>query len=176
MHLISKKFMADIAVILNAPKSGKPVRKQLPTHVDLTPMVDLGFLLITFFIFTTTLAQPSVLKLNLPQDGPPSVASEDKTLTLVPGSKQIGFYKGADAGEMQFTDYSPAGIRKEIIEMKRQIARHFGNSSQLYIVIKPTVNASYQNIVTVLDEMLINNVTRYVLTEADKKENEIVKE
>lgn len=156
-------------------KGSKPKRKLLSTRVDLTPMVDLGFLLITFFIFTTTLSQPSVLKLNLPQDGLLSVVSEDKTLTLVLVDRKIEYYTGANAEKMQFTDYSPSGIRSKIQMMQTTISHRFKDASQLYIIIKPAGQSTYKNVVTILDEMLINNIKRYVLTEADKEENNVIR-
>ena len=149
------------------------MQKRLSTRVDLTPMVDLGFLLITFFIFTTTLSQPSVMKLNLPQDGPPTLSSEDKTLNLVLyKNNTVGYYFGNDVNRMKFTNYSSSGIRSEIQKAQDKVAQRFGDKSQLFTVIKPTSESTYKNIVDVLDEMLINNVKRYVLSESDKNELE----
>ncbi len=166
-------FMADIQSSIKASKAAKPVQKRLSTRVDLTPMVDLGFLLITFFIFTTTLIRPSVIKLNLPAEGPQITSGEEKTLNLVLcKDNRIGYYMGADASTMQFTNYSSTGLRSEIEQAQNKVALRFGDKLQLFAVIKPTPQSSYKNVVDVLDEMLINNVTRYVLTEADEKELE----
>lgn len=167
--------MAEIQTTATSSKSGKPVRKRLSTRIDLTPMVDLGFLLITFFIFTTALSTPTAMKLNLPKDGPPTPASEAKTLTLVLGkSNRVGYYFGADAAAMQFTNYSGAGIRAEIQKAQKRVGQAFGDKSELFVVIKPTTESSYKNVVDALDEMLINDVKRYVLTEAEGQEEKMI--
>lgn len=167
--------MADIIATTKATKSGKPLRKQLSTRIDFTPMVDLGFLLITFFIFTTALSTPSVMKLNVPTGKADMPVGENKTLNLVLyKNNTIGYYFGSNINAMQLTNYSPAGIRKEIQLAQKQIAQQFGDESQLYVVIKPTSYSTYKNVVDVLDEMLINNVTRYILTEATDYETDKV--
>ena len=165
--------MAETQTAIASSKPGKSIQKRLSTRVDLTPMVDLGFLLITFFIFTATLMQPSVMKLNLPKEEGNMPVAESKTLNLVLGkNNSIGFYLGADPGKMKFTNYSASGIRNQIQIMQTQIAKRFGDKSQLFAVIKPTPESSYKNVVDVLDEMMINDVKRYVLTDADEKEIE----
>ena len=71
-------------------------KKPMP-RVDLTPMVDLGFLLITFFIVTTSMTKPMVLTLNNPADGT-SEAADSKTLTLIlVNNDKIVYYNGNDS-------------------------------------------------------------------------------
>ena len=163
--------MADVQTNNRQSNKNKAARKQHSTRIDLTPMVDLGFLLITFFIFTTSLLQPTALKLNLPADGPESLTSEEKTISFVlDKNNSVGYYPGVDASRMQFTNYSSFGVRQQIRLMQNKIRSRFGDKSQLYVIIKPTPEASYKNVVDILDEMLINDVKSYVLTDADDKE------
>ncbi|MBN9296475.1 MAG: biopolymer transporter ExbD [Filimonas sp.] len=160
-----------MAEIMTADKGkGKSKAHPRSTKVDLTPMVDLGFLLITFFIFTAVLTEPKAMKLALPadpgKDTPPPHAGETATLQLVLGPNSVGYYNGDDSTHMQFTDYSSNGIRKVIME-KRALVKHvLGNEKETIVIIKPSVESSYKQVVSILDEMLITNVTRYVLTDA----------
>ncbi len=94
--------MAEIQQSTIKHKRGGLRSKKLSTKVDLTPMVDLGFLLITFFIFTTTLSQAHAISLVMPTDEPttnPSQVSQDKTLQIVLGANnQVAYYYGDDIG------------------------------------------------------------------------------
>jgi len=159
---------------LNQKHAGVKRGKKLSTRVDLTPMVDLGFLLITFFIFTTSLTQPMAFKLALPDESHPPIVDNDvnehKVISLVLKDNQtVGYYFGTDLQHMQFTDYA-TGVRKVILQKKADMLRRYGRSDDLMVLIKPTDNAAYGNVVNALDEMLITNVKIYMLLDARPEE------
>lgn len=164
----------------NSKKRGIVQFKKLSTRVDLTPMVDLGFLMITFFVFTTALSKPTALGLNLPAD-PKNIkdftdAPESKTLTLLlSGNEKVIYYQGLAISKAERTDYSSLGLRHIILEKMTSVEKRFGNKSQTIILIKPTEYSNFKNIVDVLDEMKINNVKRFVLMEANQQELNIAK-
>ena len=155
-------------------KKGPGVKKgkKMSTRVDLTPMVDLGFLLITFFIFTTTMSQPTAMRLNLPKD---VEKSEDQNkvkvsavLTLMLGKNdQVYYYEGDDPSKLQGVGYKK--IRDIIIDKKRRT-----DPKDFMVVIKPTVDATYKNTVNILDEMTIDEVKRYALVDISPQEFQIV--
>jgi biopolymer transport protein ExbD len=129
------------------------------TRVDLTPMVDLGFLLITFFVFTTALTQPTAMKLILPKEGPPQNTPEHAVITLIPAMNNlIYYYEGMDPNHMKTASYKT--IRDIILDKKRR-----SDPKWFEAILKPTKDASYKNIVDILDEMKIDAVPHYALVD-----------
>lgn len=165
--------MAEINV--SKPHKGPTKRmKKLSTKVDLTPMVDLGFLLITFFIFTTSMSEPKAMKLKLPaepKNNDSMVTAEGKTFNVIADDRgKVYFYMGDDISSIKETSFGPNGIRSQIIEKQKIVEKKYGDSKELIILLKPTSRSSYENVVELLDEMLINGVTRYVLTDPTEVE------
>lgn len=149
-------------------KKGPGVKKakKLSTRVDLTPMVDLGFLLITFFIFTTTMSQPTAMKLFLPKD---TEKPEDQNKVKASGAlsimltkaDHIYYYEGElapDGSNFKSTNFKE--IRKIIIDKKKAT-----NPEDFVVVIKPGPESTYKNTVDMLDEMTINGVKRYAMVD-----------
>ena len=167
--------MAEIQTDESHKKHRSQRSKKLSTRVDLTPMVDLGFLLITFFIFTTTLSTPKVMGMILPTGSKDSTdAANSKVLNLIlKENNTIIYYNGTDATNSFSTNYTAIGLRDIIVQKRATVAAKWGNANETTILIKPTVQASYRNIVAVLDEMQINTIKKYVLVEATPQEADL---
>ena len=145
--------------------SGVKKSKKHSTRVDLTPMVDLGFLLITFFIFTTALSQPTTLPWVLPKDSREQVKQkESAVLTLIPSEMdQLYHYEGKDPANLQSTSYQAL---REIIHQKQKRT----NPDDFMVLIKPTTTCNFKSTIAVFDEMTINQVHRYALVDLDQEE------
>ena len=110
-------------------KKGPGVKKakKLSTRVDMTPMVDLGFLLITFFIFTTTMSSPTTMELYMPKDTDKdeeqNKAKESGALTLILSKDNvIYYYEGQllpDAANFKTTNFG--GVRQIIIDKRKAV-------------------------------------------------------
>ena len=109
-------------------KGGKPKGKKLSTRVDFTPMVDLGFLLITFFMLTTSLNKPKTMELNMPVKDDvieKTAVKVSQTVTvLLTGNNQVMYYFSdpvtLDPMTPQITDYSAGGIRPMLLRENRK--------------------------------------------------------
>jgi biopolymer transport protein ExbD len=169
--------MSEIQQPDNRSKRSGIRSKKLSTRIDLTPMVDLGFLLITFFIFTTTMHEAKGMNLIVPDDKPvdiPTKAAESKTISLIlQDDDMIHYYHGLNQNQTQSTNYSAAGLRSVIQQKIWEVKNRFGKDADAIILIKPTDGASYRNIIAVLDEMLINDVKKYVLMEPSAEEKSL---
>lgn len=116
-------------------KKGPGVKKakKLSTRIDMTPMVDLGFLLITFFIFTTTMSSPTTLKLNVPKDTDKeeeqNKAKESGALTIMLGKgNNVYYYEGqlkVAEGENNFKTATMKDIRNVILKKKADVLSRY---------------------------------------------------
>lgn len=152
---------------------GKVRSKKASTRVDMTPMVDLGFLLITFFILATTLSKPSSMTLNVPdktktEETEPLKASNVMTIFLGKDNK-AHYIMGKAANEDPEIKTVSMGydLRKAIQESAKTVP-----ADKFVVVLKPTKESTYKNMIDLLDEMAIIKIKRYALVDvltADEK-------
>jgi biopolymer transport protein ExbD len=196
--------MSEINTDKGSSKKGKP--KKLSTRIDFTPMCDLGFLLITFFMLSTSMNKPQTMELSMPTKDKVSEEEQNKVkestaVTLLLGkNNKVYYFFGIGTAEkdpeVKTTTYAPDGIRdvllqrnKEVMdkirelkteksfsrisedEFKKRIVEAKENKMAPVVMIKSTDDATYENLVDILDEMAICNISRYAIvdiTEYDK--------
>lgn len=172
--------MAEILPDGNRQKAGVPKAKKISLRVDLTPLVDLGFLLISFFIFTTTLAKPTAMKLVMPDDSiisNPSEVPESKTLNLILGANNEAYtYNDKELNNIKNIGSSKTAIRTSLIKKKHELKNNFGTDSGMIVLIKPLPESNYADVINALDEMLICNIKTYVLMDAGEEESVALKQ
>ena len=171
--------MADIIQREHEQKAGVRRSKKNSLRVDLTLMVDLGFLFISFFVFTTTIAQPKTMKLVMPDDRSNVDSSEapaDKTLNLILGANnKVYTYNGLEINNIKNLGSDSKAMREAIFQKKNYLRDKYGNDTGIIVLIKPTNESTYANVVNALDEMLICTVKTYVLMDADSNEFSAIK-
>ena len=149
-------------------------------RIDMTPMVDLGFLLISFFVITTELSKPTVMNLYMPTDGPPMKLGNSNALTLLLDKNNAIYYYNGDwkeasmTGGIVQTNFSGTNGLRDVI-MKKQHWLEINNKTKegrngLMLLIKPGSGASYKNVVDALDEATINMVKKYAVVKISAEE------
>jgi len=182
----------------NERVKGRQKKQQL--RVDFTPMVDMNMLLITFFMFCTTLSKMQTMEINMPtKEGEGTEFEESLAITILLGAEDRIYYylgrftpeKAEDPDFVVETDFSPTGLRslllsrntkvnnqieelkvqklrKEITEEEfksaiSEIKKNEKKSPQ--ILIKPTENAKYENLINTLDEIQVCNIGVYAVVD-----------
>jgi len=163
----------------------------LSPRIDLTPMVDLGFLLITFFIFTTTLTQHKVMTINMPYKDnvdipsePPAVPNSVALTLMLSKEHKVFYYEGSpNSGkpDIKSTGFSEADGVRQVIEKKRnevEARKRAGELRELFqttVFIKPDTGSCYADLVHVLDEMLVNDIKVYTIADISEQEQQWMK-
>ena len=167
--------MAELDTSGGGKKKGGKVRsKKQSTRVDLTAMVDLAFLLITFFMLTTTLAKPQAMDVAMPDkdktDQQELTIADNRTMTILLGADdRLEWYMGLVDKPLtapQVDNFGRNGIRKALLEYSKKVIAATGDPEKgLIVLIKPSDQSNYRNFVDILDEMKVSNITRYAVVE-----------
>lgn len=156
---------------------GKKVRsKKQDAGVDLTAMVDLAFLLITFFMLTTSLSKPQSMNLAMPDknkeqiDEPVLPIADDRTLTILLGEKnKMVWYYGLPKTPIEgptVVGYGKNGIRKELLAKTKSVVAKYGDPKKgLIVLVKASKKSTYRNLVDILDEIAITKVPTYAIVD-----------
>ena len=162
-----------------APKTGtKPRVRKHSFRLDMTPMVDLAFLLLTFFMLTTTFARPRVLELQMPvrQDKveTPLKHSRAMTILLAPGRKVYYYFGLSRPGDptvsvptLHITNFGPHGIRQALFARQQQ-------SPAPFVLIKLLPRTDYQSMVNILDEMNLTDQKQYTITDLTAADRQLL--
>jgi biopolymer transport protein ExbD len=145
-------------------KHGKKKKvRRLGIRIDMTPLVDIAFLLLTFFMLTTTMSRPQTMEINLPPDREVKVEiAESNLLTLRMNEKGELFWN--------FGIESPKRLERE--GLRAFLKQHVIDNPKLVALLKIDRAAKYNQMVEMIDEFNLSNVTRFSLaplTEADMK-------
>lgn len=166
--------MAEIE-ITKLPCGNKRM-KHKSTRVDLTPMVDLGFLLITFFVFTSAMALPKTMGIIEPAgDNPNDLICNSCVLTvLLQKDNRLSYYEGMPENNppVKQTSFAVNGIRHVLLDKMEKVRLSLGDAGKFVLIIKPGPQSSMQNFVDIMDEVAINGIRHYYaseINEADKK-------
>lgn len=153
--------------------SNKPRSKKLNPKIDLTALVSISFLLIGFYMVSIELSKPKIIELGLPEtcyeyNGTSCGGNPDRVLTLLlDDNNKIISYQGLleiPCEKPKKLEYGKDGIRRELLKKNKKIINQFDYSKQgVIVIIKPSKNSNFKNLVDILDEMSITNVATYAI-------------
>ena len=150
---------------------------RLSPRIDLTAMVDLAFLLITFFIMATSLAKPKAMDLAMPV-GESEPVPETRTMTICLGKgNQALWYMGMAEKPLtspQLVNFSRTGLRKALVNTSKSVFEKTGKP--MIVVLKPSAHSVYSNFVSALDELNITNIQSYAVAQISPKDIDMLRQ
>ena len=154
-------------------KGGKPKGKKSSTHIDMTPMVDLAFLLLTFFMLTTSFSKPKIMQIIMPEKPKDTTQqkkiNQDDVMNLLVGPKdRLFYYIGLHFDQVVSTTYGVDGIQKILMDPK------YKTNPRFMVLIKATPDSKYKNIVNMFDIMRITDTRLYALVDITDKEKDLI--
>lgn len=163
--------MAGLSGDAPQPRShGKKKRKKskrIGIRIDMTPLVDIAFLLLTFFMLTTTMARPQTMEINLPPDENVKVEiAESNLLTLRLNEKGEVFWNiGMDAPQ-----------KMEFSKLRADIRQRVQANPKLVTLVKIDTKAKYEVMVDVMDELNQAEMQRFSIARMTEQDLKLISE
>ncbi len=164
--------MADVDLSQSKGKQkhgGKKKKKRIAVRIDMTPMVDVAFLLLTFFMLTTSMSKPQTMEINLPPAETKADVAESNLLTLRISADFRIFW---NIGTEKPTTVDGKEKKEKLISLGRLLKERNSANPKLITLIKIDGKAKYIDMVDIMDELNINSITRFSLApmlDEDKK-------
>jgi biopolymer transport protein ExbD len=165
-----------MAEVDSSGSGGKKGTKKVSTKIDMTPMVDLAFLLITFFMLTTTFSKPKTMELNMPDKTKDDAdlkqkVEESRTTSIILGKNdKVYYYTGINDPKLEVTNFDDSGIRKVLLQKIKERPK----GKDPIFIIKAMDEARYKNMVDILDEMRITKAQIYALVDITPQDVQLV--
>jgi biopolymer transport protein ExbD len=155
---------ADVAESKSHAKGKKKKKKRAGVRIDMTPMVDVAMLLLTFFMLTTVFNKPQTMELNLPPDDK-GVEVPASTLLTVRIEPNMAIYWSMGS--------EPAALKKIAFkELRPLLVERLHSIPKLITLVQIDRDAKYNDMVDVMDELNLANITKFSIApmkDADKK-------
>jgi biopolymer transport protein ExbD len=138
-------------------------KRRVAIRIDMTPMVDVAFLLLIFFMVTTVFRTPQALEINLPPQNVKIEVAESKVLLVrVLGDKRVYYRRGTDPWARTSVDEAA------------KVFEPYRGSKELVVVIKVDREAEFRSMVRIIDELDLAKLSRFSLGELEPKEKQEV--
>jgi biopolymer transport protein ExbD len=146
-------------------KKGSQRRKRLGFKLDMTPMVDVAFLLLTFFMLTTTFAKSNTMEINIPPEtGEISVAERNVMTLRVPGDG-FAYWSLGEEAPRRIKLYEQQGTAHATMsrDIRQVLQQQYAANKKLVIVVKISEKAKYSSLVDIIDELNLLKIDRFSL-------------
>jgi len=167
--------MAEVQI--KEQSNGKKTQNKKPIRVDMTPMVDLGFLLITFFMFTTNFSKPNAINFSNPPKNPDHKETQvdiRNSITFILGKDGRVFYYQAEKSDLNDNSLKQVSFDKAQVAKTIEAAKAKAPKKENFtVIIKPADDSQYKTMVDMLDEMTITKSEHYGIAEMNDKEKEL---
>ncbi|UQB70351.1 ExbD/TolR family protein [Epilithonimonas zeae] len=166
--------MAEVQI--KEQSNGKKTQNKKPIRVDMTPMVDLGFLLITFFMFTTNFSKPNAINFSNPprNTGEPTEINYKNSITFILGKEGKVFYYQADKKDLNDNSLKQVSFDKAQVAKTIETAKANAPKKENFtVIVKPADDSEYKTVIDMLDELALTKSERYGIAEMNDKEKEL---